>query len=184
MEIKKAFRFKREIKWKDVAPTTLPFFEKLIDLFFSDERIRFRCIVIDSRKFDLKRFHEKDAELGFYKLYYQLLKNGFEAGLSYKVFLDHKINRLPSRVKVLEKVLQNACRQIKPIGLQSLPSNEVILIQLTDVLLGATGYRLHNLNTSAAKHAIVERIEHHLGRAIKPTNRAEKKFNLFKIQLR
>ncbi|TKJ42756.1 hypothetical protein CEE36_06640 [candidate division TA06 bacterium B3_TA06] len=185
LAIKRDFRFNREIKWKDVAPSSLPFFEDLIDLFFAKgEEFGFRCIVVDSTKFDLKRFHEEDAELGFYKLYYQLLKNGFHPGFAYRVFLDYKINRLPSRVKVLEKVLKNACPEVESIELQALPSAEVVLIQLADVLLGATGYKLHLLKTSRAKLAIVERIERHLGREIKPTSREEKKFNVFKIRLR
>jgi hypothetical protein len=185
LKLKREFGFKREIKWKDVAPSSLPFFKNLIDLFFSKgEELGFRCIVVDSAKFDLKRFHEEDAELGFYKLYYQLLKNGFHPGFAYRVFLDYKINRLPCRVKVLEKVLQNACPKVESIELQALPSAEVVLIQLADVLLGATGYKLHRINSSRAKLAIVERIERHLGREIKPTSREEKKFNVFKIRLR
>jgi len=185
LAIKRDFRFNREIKWKDVAPSSLPFFEKLIDLFFSKgEGLGFRCIVVDSTRFDLERFHEQDAELGFYKLYYQLLKNGFHPSFGYRVFLDYKINRLPCRVKVLEKVLRNACPEVESIELQALPSAEVVLIQLADVLLGATGYKLHLLKMSRAKLAIVERIEQHLGREIKPTRREEKKFNVFKIRLR
>ncbi len=184
LELKEEVGYKREIKWKDVAPTTLPFFEKLLDLFFSDERIQFRCIVVDSTQFNLEKFHEGDAELGFYKLYYELLEKRFETSHSYKIYLDYKINRLPSRIRTLQTYLRNRFQSIKSIDLQALPSNEVVLIQLADVLLGATGYKLHNLNTSPAKRAIVERIEHYLGREIKPTSREEKKYNIFKIQLR
>lgn len=182
--LKREFGFKREIKWKHVAPSTLSFFQKLIDIFFSDERLLFRCIVVDSTQFDLQRFHEGDAELGFYKLYYELLEKRFEPGFSYRVFLDYKINRLPSRVKTLQKCLENKYPNLKPIVFQALPSTEVLIIQLVDVLLGATGYKLHDLNSSSAKHTIVKRIEHHLGHEIKPTDLETKKFNVFKIKLR
>jgi hypothetical protein len=185
LELKKRFNFKREIKWNEVATSTLPFFEKLIDLFFSkDDKLGFRCIVVDARKFDSVKFHESDPELGFYKFYYQLLKNNLSSGSTYRIFLDYKVNRLPNRVKVLEKVLQNARPEIESITLQALPSNEVLLIQLADVLLGATGYKLHGLTSSKAKLAIVKRIEKHLGREIQPTGPEEKKFNVFQIRLR
>lgn len=184
-KLKNGFGFKREIKWKHVAPSTLPFFEKLIDLFFSKrEGFGFRCIAVDSTQIDLANYHEGDAELGFYKFYYQLLKNGFTPGVDYRVFLDYKLNRVPSRIKKLEEVLRNACPTVRSIELQALPSNEVVFIQLADVLLGAAGYKLHNLNTSGAKLRIVKRIEQHLGREIVPTGRDERKFNVFLIRLR
>lgn len=183
-KLKRIHKFNREIKWNDVAPSTQPFFEKLIDLFFlQGNELGFRCISVDSYKFDSKRFHGSDSELGFYKFYYQLIKNSISSRSNYRIFLDYKINRLPSRVKVLEKILQNVCPEVKSITLQALPSVDVVLIQLADVLIGATGYKLHNLTSSNAKLAIVKLIEKHLGRQIQPTGPREKKFNVFQIRL-
>ena len=64
-----------------------------------------------------------------------------------------------------------------------MPSSEVVLIQLVDLLLGAVSAKFNKSVTSNAKIAIIERIEHRLGHQIMPTSRGVKKFNVFKISV-
>jgi len=70
--------------------------------------------------------------------------------------------------------------------IQSLPSPEVVLLQLCDVLLGAASSRLNNtLGQGTAKEAVVRKLEERLnihGR-IGPTRRTEEKYNVFRIRL-
>jgi hypothetical protein len=60
-----------------------------------------------------------------------------------------------------------------------------VLIQLTDLLLGAASSKLNSIkHTNMAKNNIINKIEQNLGRKIKPTYLDEKKFNLFNIKLK
>ena len=68
--LKKKYKITNEFKWTKVSESKISFYEELIHYFFSNPKIRFRCIVVDSSKVDINRFHESDSELGFYKFYY------------------------------------------------------------------------------------------------------------------
>ena len=71
------------------------------------------------------------------------------------------------------------------VNVQPLPSGQLVLMQLCDILLGAASSRLNfEAPASPAKLAIVERIEARLGRKIGPTWKSEEKFNVFKINLK
>ncbi len=176
-----------EIKWTKISPNRIEFYEELVDLFFSfGEELRFRCIAVDHTKVDMN-LHNGDHELGFYKFYYQLLKHWIYDFNQYKIFCDKKSNRDPKRLKVLKKYLNDSNRSSLIEEVQSLPSKEVSLIQLCDLLLGAASSRLNRtLREGSAKASIVERIENHLNvRMLTPTWRERsRKFNIFKIRLR
>ena len=89
-----------------------------------------------------------------------------------------KTNRTQSLPKLTE-VLQHTNRFAQVWPVQALPSHEVDLLQLVDVLIGAVGYRFHNTGTSQSKWAVVSAVEACLQHAIRPTNRYEEKFNIF-----
>ncbi|GIM45983.1 hypothetical protein DNHGIG_15320 [Collibacillus ludicampi] len=177
-----------EFKWNRVSPSRLEFYLKLIDLFFKNS-IRFRCIVVDSHFVDIDTYHESDSELGFYKFYYQLLYHWIDSRETYWIYLDHRKNKLRNRLHKLEEVLDKAIirdtGQLNKIGdVQAIESKQSLLIQLTDILIGAVGYRMHRLNGSQAKLQVIERIESYLEHPIWPTPKSERKFNVFKIALR
>lgn len=174
-----------EIKWRKVSPSHQDFYEDLVDLFFGyGSDMRFRCIAVDRTRMNLQ-LHANDAELGFYKFYYQLLHHWILDFNEYDVFCDLKTSRSPTRLLELRKVLGNANLSAAIASVQPLPSREVVLIQICDLLLGAASSRLNNSELkSPAKRAVVERIEARLGRMLGPTPKAEEKFNVFKIRLR
>jgi len=130
-------------------------------------------------------FHKNDRELGFYKFYYQLLQHWIFEFNSYNIFCDVKSNRDPQRLHELKRVLNNSNLSSGISTVQSLPSKQVVLIQLSDLLLGAASSRLNGtINSGSAKEKIVRRIETNLGVArLSPTYRAAKKFNIFEIRL-
>ena len=182
--IKKEEQTFGEAKWNKVSPSRLSFYLKLIDFFFNQgEELRFRCIVIDSKKVDLARYHDADQELGFYKFCYQLLKNWIEDFNSYSIFTDCKTNRMRNRLPVLERHLRQANLLAKIHKLQNVESKESVLLQLADVILGAVAAKFNSSTSSEAKLAVLNSIEEHLGHKIIPTSRSVKKFNIFKIQL-
>lgn len=167
-----------EFKWNRVTPSRLDFYRDVVDVFF-DANIAFRCIALPARNLDAQRFHEGDRELMFYKFYYQLLVHWLAGNYEYRIFVDRRTNRLPNRLRVLEQVLRTARPECKNIAVQALPARQVELLQLVDVLLGATGFKLHGQTASEARLALVRSIEQRLGRSIGPTTKSEAKFNVF-----
>lgn len=174
-----------EMKWRKISPAAQGFYEEIIDLFFAYANdLRFRCIAVDHAKIDMTKFHDGDGELGFYKFYYQLLHHWILDFNEYVFFCDLKSNRSPTRLAELRKVLSNANLSAEILDVQPLPSGQLVLMQLCDVLLGAASSRLNGASpASPAKLAIVERIEARLGRRLAPTWKSEEKFNIFKINL-
>ena len=174
-----------EMKWRKISPSKQAFYIELIDMFMSfGLDMRFRCIAVDRTQVDMAR-HEGDPELGFYKFYYQTLHHWILDNNEYRIFCDLKLNRDRSRLSTLKTTLGHANRTSVIADVQSLPSPEVTLLQLCDVLLGSASARINpRENMGAAKTAIVEHIERRLDRdQLGPTSAAERKFNVFKIRL-
>ncbi len=173
-----------EAKWGKVSPNRRDFYLGLADLFFSrGENLRFRCIAVDHTQLDMA-LHDGDGELGFYKFYYQLLHHWILDFNGYRIFCDIKSNRDPKRLPVLARCLSRANLSSTINGIQSLPSNEVALIQLCDLLLGAASSRINEtLKPGTVKAEFVDRLEQGLGRRLSPTHKTEEKFNIFKIRL-
>lgn len=173
-----------EIKWNKVSPSSLNFYKALIDLFQSyGEQLRFRCIAVDSKQFK-KDYCQEDSELGFYKFYYQVLHHWILDFNRYQIFCDTKTNRDLTRLSVLKQCLNNANITSEITAIQSLPSKQVVLIQLSDLLLGMASARLNDtLKPKGAKCQLVEYFEEKQNRMIAPTYRTENKFNVFRINL-
>jgi len=174
-----------EIKWRKISPARQGFYIDLVDLFMSfGLDLRFRCIAVDRQDINME-LHNGDAELGFYKFYYQVLHHWILDNNEYRIFCDLKRNRDRERLATLKRVLGYTNRSSTIRDVQSLPSGEVALLQLCDVLLGAASSRLNDRqNMGAAKVAVVEHLERRLNRPrLQPTSRAENKFNIFRIQL-
>lgn len=174
-----------EIKWSKVSKSKESFYLELVDLFFSyKDRVRFRCIAVNPNEI-IWAYHNDDKELGFYKFYYFVLDKWIRDFNEYSIFCDAKVNRDLSRLNKLHEILITSNRLSYIDRVQALPSKEVVLIQLTDLLLGAASSKLNSIkHTNMAKNNIINKIEQNLGRKIKPTYLDEKKFNLFNIKLK
>jgi len=174
-----------EIKWTKVSPSKLEFYEDLVDLFTSyGKNMRFRCIAVSHKKVNMA-LHQGDGELGFYKFYYQLLHHWIYDFNEYSVFCDAKTNRDNKRLHDLGRCLANSNLSSTMKQVQALPSRQVVLIQLSDFLLGMASSRMNGtLGTNTAKATVVKRLETHLNIAsLQATPRSEEKFNIFKIHL-
>jgi len=174
-----------EMKWHTIAPSKLDFYKEIVTLFFEEgDRVRFRCIVVDSKQVDLNTYHEGDAEVGFYKFYYQLLYQWIRKDNNYFIYMDMKTTRMKNRLSDLHGILKNACPYANIDLVQAIPSKESVFIQLADLLIGAVGYSCHSYNKSSAKNEIVRLITDEIKRSpCEGTVRDEKKFNVFKILL-
>jgi len=137
-----------ELKWTKVNKRFLPMYKELVDYFFNQALLSFRCIVIDKRKVKLKDYHNNDEELAFFKFYYLLLKEKLLSGNKYYIFLDKKPTRDKNRARALLYYLdsfvilhRNKCT-IK--ALHPIESDENRLIQMTDFFVGLMGYACNN----------------------------------------
>ena len=176
-----------EIKWTKISPSKQAFYEDLIDLFcsFGGDDMRFRCIAIDRKGVDYNLMGD-DGTLGFYKFYYQLLRHWMLDFNHYRIFCDLKSNRNLLSQKVLLERLLASNLSVTIDGVQSLPSKEVVLLQLCDVLLGAASSRINNsLGKDTAKEAVVKKLEDTLGvqGPIQPSGYAVEKFNVTMVDL-
>lgn len=184
-ELRQRHRVYGEMKWRKISPSKAAFYTDLIDLYMSfGLDLRFRCIAVDHQAMNFG-MHNGDAELGFYKFYYQVLHHWILDQNEYTVFCDLKQNRDRTRLPTLRRILSTANRTSIIRDLQSLPSSEVVLLQLCDVLLGAASARMNGRNDlGTAKEGVIAHLERRLNLSrLGPTQKSEEKFNIFKIRL-
>jgi uncharacterized protein DUF3800 len=185
-QLRDQYKIGGEFKWQKVSPSRLEFYKQLVH-WFNDQgdQLRFRCIAVRRSQVDLKLYHEDDQELGFYKFYYQLLHHWILDCNDYSVFVDFKSNRRRDRLPVLQRCLGHANLSSEVSGIQAVRSDESVLIQLSDVLVGMAAYRLENHRLSnCAKAEVVKHFEAVSGKRIKHTFKCEQKFNVFEINLK
>lgn len=184
-EIKKQYSLNRdfEIKWTKVSPAKLDFYLHLIDYFFDDDDLHYRCLVVpDKSKLDHKSYNQSHNQW-YYKMYFDMLKTILTPGEKYRIYIDIKDTKGGNKVSKLKEVL---CNNLYDFNrevidwIQIIRSNEVEIMQLTDFFTGAISYKNRGLNTSEAKNKIIERIQERSGYSLtKSTLFRENKFNIF-----
>jgi Protein of unknown function (DUF3800) len=186
--LKQQFALNGELKWQKVSSKNIPFYNAVVDWFFSEDDLHFRALVVpDKSRLDHTKFNQTHDDF-YYKMYFWLLNKIVFPGGSFKIYLDVKDTR--SRVKV-RQLRQFLCFDKYDFDgdmiedLRNVRSHEVQLMQLADFLLGAVAYRRRKLTTSIAKLNVAKRIESYHGSLISEgTPRFEHKFNVFVWQPR
>lgn len=102
----------------------------------------------------------------------------------FRVYLDLKDSHGSKKLRVVEDTLKQELNSGNVVShLQNIRSHESVFIQLTDILIGAIGYRARGLNGSGAKVAIVEQIERLSGYALNEgTEPGDNKFSIYDFQ--
>lgn len=184
-ELKNKYKVFGEIKWKNVSSSKLEFYKEIIETFFryDSNQLSFRALVIDAQRLDIEKYHNNSAELGFYKFYYQLLKNWLHENNTYNIFLDYRKDKSKSRAYDLKTILNKEHSNENIENIQFLNSKESLLLQIEDVIMGAVGYKYNyeDKGQSIAKSEIIDIIEKY--HSFNKTNKDEPKFNIFKIKL-
>ncbi len=179
-----------EIKWNKVSKSKIIYYKQLIDYFFNSDLLRFRAMIINKSQLNHEKFNQTHDDW-YYKMYYELLKNLIEPKDYNYIYLDIKDTKSAKKVENVKKYLniKMAEYEYKPIKhIQSINSQESSIMQLTDLLIGAIGYRNREMykkeNSSIAKKELMEYISEKSGYSLlKSTLLSEKKFNLFHIIL-
>ena len=107
-----------------------------------------------------------------------------DIGHIYHVYVDIKDTKGSEKIDKLRDVLNNVVgyfyeETVKNI--QLLRSDQVQLLQLADLLIGAVCYSNRGLNSNQAKTQLIQHIEEVGGRSLKITSpKNESKINIFK----
>lgn len=183
-KLRKKYNVYGEIKWKKVSNDKINFYKEVIRVFFKSKKIAFRAIIIDSKIFDITKYHNNSLELGFYKCYYQLLKEWIKPPIEYSVFLDYRKDKSRKRAYDLKTCINNHLKTDTIKNIQFINSKESTLLQVEDIIMGCVGYKYNfeYQGVSKAKNEILKEIEKY--EKICETNSQKKKFNIFKIKLK
>lgn len=185
--LKYKYKYNKELKWTKLHSKQMLFYDELLEFFFSNIHLRFQALLIsDKRELRHDIYNENNADLFYYKMYYQVLNNLLEINTKVKIYLDYKDSRCGDRMKELQKVLYNRFKNSIDIQIFTIQSEESGIVQLTDLLIGAIAYKARDdiEHTSKMKNHIVNKLESLSGVALEMgTPPWENKFNIFKIQL-
>jgi hypothetical protein len=191
-QIKLAYKTPTEIKWNTVSLSRLPLYKALIDYFFEKD-IDFRCVLIKYKdKLEHQKFNNGSHDTFYYKMVFFLLKSATNPPANeYKVYLDIKDTRGKEKLHAINEVLHNEYSKTSVpspfIYFQHIHSHENVLLQLTDLFIGAITFKSqgHHLkeNANKAKVEIVNYLETKSGYFLNEgTEPWETKFNIFDHQ--
>lgn len=177
-----------EIKWSKVSPAKLMFYRDLIDYFFDDSDLHFRCLIVpDKSKLRHQEFMQ-DHDSWYYKMYFDMLKVLFTPSDEYRIYLDIKDTNSSTKVAMLHDILCGSMYDFERkiiTRIQTVRSHEVEQIQLADLLIGAISYTNRFLKFNSAKVALVERVKERSHYSLsRSTLLREDKFNIFRWEAR
>jgi hypothetical protein len=188
-DIKRRHRAAGELKWTKVSASRSAFYLELVDWFFMQSGLNFRCIIIpDKKSLDHSKYNRGSHDDFYYKMFFSMLSKIMSPDDVHDIYLDIKDTRSSLKVSHLKNVLCNNVYDFTGdmVGkIQHVRSHEIELLQLCDLLLGAVVYRNRGLDTNPTKRSVVQRIEEHHQRPLLTSSALSKtKFNIFRWQAR
>ena len=172
-----------ELKWNKVSKSKIEYYKDVINYFFDDDDLQFRVLVVSNKSaIDYEKFNHTHDTF-YYKMYFGMLKAILNPENSHHIYIDIKDTRSKEKVHKLEQVLRNdkydySKEIIKKV--QQVRSHEVEILQLTDLLVGATAYVNRGLANSKAKNELINLIKRRSKYSLtKSTLLKERKFNVF-----
>lgn len=173
-----------EVKWTKVSRGKQSLYTDLLDYFFDDDDLHFRALIVpDKTRLQHEEFNQTH-HTWYYKMYFDMLKVILNPHAEYRIYLDIKDTRSADKIRKLHDVLCNNMYDFDHriiTNVQTVRSHEVEQLQMADLLIGAIGYANRGLESSAAKLALVKRMEARSGYTLKRTTLLrEEKVNLFR----
>lgn len=171
----------REIKWNKVSEGELQYYEEIVEYFFSNELLRFRCVIMpDKKKLKHKEYNQTHDDF-YYKMYYYTIHHFLNNEDDIEVYIDIKDTNSNQKIKRLFEVLDNSSyryqRSVSKI--QQIRSHENSILQIADLLIGAVTYTNRGFESSEAKLHICEMIKRRSGQLLTKTSSfSQNKFNL------
>ena len=116
-------------------------------------------------------------------MYYQLLNYNLDTFCYYNVYLDIKDTLSAIKVRKLKDILNIKYGVFRNI--QNIRSDESLLMQLADFIMGAISYNVNCDNkVNAAKNQILDKIKKHASTQNLDRTNYSDKLNLFFIELK
>lgn len=167
---------KMELKWTKVSPSKVDMYKDIINFFFDDKDLHFRAIIIpDKSKLNHVKFNQTHDQW-YYKMYFDMLKVIFTPYDSYEVYIDIKDTHSYQKSQKLREVCSNSMYDFSQSiikRLQPIRSDEVQIMQIVDLLIGAIGYENRafpeNFQKSSAKRELIDLIKKRSGYTLKKT---------------
>ena len=173
-----------EIKWTKVSESKYKMYEELVDLFFDTSYLTFRAVVaLNKSHLNYEKFHLTHDDW-YQRIYYLTLREVIDIGNDYHIYVDIKDTKGSKKIEQLKDVLNNVVgyfynETVKNI--QLVRSDQIQLLQLDDLFIGAVSYANRGLKTNPAKLRLIEHIEEKCSRILtKSTPKSEEKINIFK----
>lgn len=156
---------KMELKWTKISPAKVEMYMDIINYFFDDDDLHFRAIIIpDKTKLDHLKFNQTHDEW-YYKMYFDMLKVIFTPNDNYEVYIDIKDTHSYHKSQKLREVCSNSMYDFSNSvirRLQPIRSDEVQIMQIVGLLIGAIGYENRifpvGLKKSVAKQQVIDLI--------------------------
>ena len=186
LDIMRRHRAAWELKWVKVNKPRIQLYTDLVDYFFDNPMLQFRAWLVENKPaLNHGFFNQGSHDSFYYKMYFYMLKPLLRRPNRYHIYLDKKDTRSATKVRELGEVLKSAnhdwtSRLVS--RLQTVESHDVPLLQLTDLLIGALGYRNRPavMNDQTAKYVVMRHVAQRYGRdLVGNTPPWETKFNFY-----
>lgn len=186
-DIKRKHNIHHEMKWVKVSESKKDAYLDLVQYFFECNDLHFRVLVVDNKdKLNHELFKQSHDEW-YFKMYFRMIKTILDPVDIYNIYLDIKDTRSKTKIQKLRNVLENSRYDFSKTmikNMQVIRSDEVEIMQLVDILIGALAYFSRNMSAVKAKNEIIEYIKEKSGYTLKKnTLYRESKFNIFHLQL-
>jgi hypothetical protein len=176
-----------EMKWTKLSPAKAQLFADLVHYFFDEADLHFRGLLIPNKaQLNHERFNQTH-DTWYYKMYFEMLKAILSPADTYEIYIDIKDTNANKKIQKLREVCANSMydfssRTIRKM--QPVRSDEVQIMQIVDILIGALGYNNRQFpdvhRKSAAKTEIIRLIKKRSGYSMdRSTLLREDKLNLF-----
>lgn len=143
-----------EIKWTKVSPAGHKFYRELIELFFRDQDLRFRALIIpDKNVLQHEDFNQTHDDF-YYKMYFLMLCHIVAPSQKFHIYIDIKDTRGARKMAKLHEALCNNFFDFDRDVIervQQIHSHESELLQIADLLIGAVSYANCGLTTTSGK---------------------------------
>lgn len=175
-----------ELKWTKISPAKVSMYKDVINYFFDESDLHFRALIIpDKGKLNHEKFNQTHDQW-YYKMYYDMLKVVFSPFDNYEVYIDIKDTHSYIKSQKLREVCSNSMHDFSHSiikRLQPIRSEEVEIMQIVDLLIGALGYENRvfsdDFQKSSAKKEIIDLLKKSAGSNLRNTTFLnEKKFNI------
>jgi hypothetical protein len=176
-----------EMKWTKLSPAKTQLFIDFVNYFFDEALLHFRAVIIpDKTQLDHARFNQNHDDW-YYKMYFGMLKQILKPADCYEIYIDIKDTHTNRKAQKLREVCSNSMYDFSKTiveKIQPIRSDEVQIMQIVDILIGALGYENrifpNGHEQSKAKLAVISHIKERYGYSLNRTTLLrEDKFNIF-----